>query len=68
MNYDPDNYKIMVNKNEEPNALKISLPHGDLIIYTDATDNQNNETEKNKKWFIFAGGEEEEWDEIYEED
>ena len=68
VNYDPDNYEIIKNENGKPNALRNRLPHGDLIIYTDATDNPNNETAKNKKWFLFAGGEEEEWDEIYEED
>lgn len=68
VNYDPDNYEIIKNENGKPNALRNRLPHGDLIIYTDATDNPNNETAKNKKWFLFAGGEEDEWDEIYEED
>lgn len=68
VNYDPDNYEIIKNENGKPNALRNRLPHGDLIIYTDATDNPNNETAKNKKCFLFAGGEEDEWDEIYEED
>lgn len=71
VSYDPHNLKINYDNQEESsekNAIKIKLPHGDLIIYTDATDNPNNEIEKNKKWFIFAGGEEDEWDEIYEED
>lgn len=71
VSYDPHNLKINYDNQEESsekNAIKVKLPHGDLIIYTDATDNPNNETEKNKNWFIFAGGEEEEWDEIYGED
>lgn len=71
VSYDPHNLKINYDNQEEnskKNAIKVKLPHGDLIIYTDATDNPNNEIEKNKKWFIFAGGEEEEWNEIYGED
>lgn len=71
VSYDPHNLKINYDNQEESNeknAIKVKLPHGDLIIYTDATDNPDNKIEKNKKWFIFAGGEEEEWDEIYGED
>lgn len=71
VSYDPHNLKINYDNQEESsekNAIKVKKPHGDLIIYTDATDNPDNETEKNKKWFIFAGGEEDEWDEIYGEE
>lgn len=71
VSYDPHNLKInydIQEKSNKKNAIKVKLPHGDLIIYTDATDNPNNEIEKNKKWFIFAGGEEDEWDEIYGEE
>ena len=71
VSYDPHNLKINYDNQEESsekNAIKVKKPHGDLIIYTDATDNPKNETKKNKKWFIFAGGDEEEWNEIYGED
>lgn len=72
ISYDPHNLRVnygnVQEENSEKNAIKIKLSHGDLIIYTDATDNPDNKIEKNKKWFIFAGGEEEEWDEIYGED
>ena len=71
VSYDPHNLKIKYDNQEESsekNAIKVKKPYGDLIIYTDATDNPKNEIEKNKKWFIFAGGDEEEWNEIYGED
>lgn len=71
VSYDPHNLKInydIQKKSSKKNAIKVKKSHGDLIIYTDATDNPNNEIEKNKKWFIFAGGEEDEWNEIYGED
>lgn len=71
VSYDPHNLKINYDnqkESSEKNAIKVKKPHGDLIIYTDATDNPDNKIEKNKKWFIFAGGEEDEWNEIYGED
>ncbi len=54
--------------NGELNAIKIKFRNGNLLIHNDYTDNPENNPQKNKKWFLFAGGEEEEWDEIYEED
>lgn len=72
VSYDPHNLRVnygsVQEENSGKNAIKVKKPHGDLIIYTDATDNPDNEIEKNKKWFIFAGGEEDEWNEIYGED
>lgn len=54
--------------NGELNAIKIKFRNGNLLIHNDYTDNPENNPQKNKKWFLFAGGEEEEWDEIYGED
>lgn len=53
--------------NGELNAIKIKFRNGNLLIHNDYTDNPENNPQKNKKWFLFAGGIEAEWNEIYEE-
>lgn len=65
--FNPDTLEL-TETNGELNAIKIKFRNGNLLIHNDYTDNPKNNPQKNKKWFLFAGGTEEEWDEIYEED
>ena len=65
--FNPDTLEL-TETNGELNAIKIKFRNGNLLIHNDYTDNPENNPSKNKKWFLFAGGTEEEWDEIVEED
>lgn len=65
--FNPDTLEL-TETNGELNAIKIKFRNGNLLIHNDYTDNPENNPQKNKKWFLFAGGTEEEWDEIYGED
>lgn len=65
--FNPDTLEL-TETNGELNAIKIKFRNGNLLIHNDYTDNPENNPQKNKKWFLFAGGTEEEWDEIVEED